>query len=62
MGPLVIHQKELLSALLDDLTSSVVTALRANVMIHHCCAAVRAGSEGRNRSEIMGPSLVSSLL
>ena len=61
-GTISFLPKRLLRALLDDLTSSVVTALRANVMIHHCCAAVRAGSESRNRSEIMGPSLVSSLL
>ena len=55
-------KKRLLGALLDDLTTSVVAALRANVMIHHSRTAVRASGQSRYRSEVVSPSLVSSLL
>jgi len=52
----------LLSALLDDLTTSVVAALRADSVVEDGCTAVRAGAQGRDRSEVMGSSLVSPLL
>ena len=51
----------LLGALLDDLTTPVVTTFGADVVIHHRRTAVGAGREGGNRSEIVGSSLVSSL-
>ena len=54
--------RSLLGALYDDLTTSVVAALRAYTVIHYRCAAVRAGCQGRYRSEIVGTPLVSSLL
>ena len=50
----------LLRALDDDLTATVVTALRADAVIHHRCAAV--GAEGGNGREIVRSSLVPSLL
>ena len=52
----------LLSVLDDDLTASVVTALRADTVIDHGRAAVRAGGEGRDRREIMRTALVTTLL
>ena len=52
----------LLSALDDDLTTAVVAALRADPVIHHRGAAVRADAEGRDRSVIVRSSLVSPLL
>ena len=54
--------RNLLSALDDDLTTSVVAALRADAVIHHGCAAVGAGCQGGYRSEVVGTPLVSSLL
>ena len=54
--------EDLLRTLYDDLTTAVVAALRAYAMIDHGCATVRADGEGRNRSEIVGSPLVSSLL
>ena len=53
---------ELLSALDDDLTAAIVTALRADAMIHHGCTAVRADAQGRDGSEVMRSSLIPSLL
>ena len=52
----------LLCALDDDLTTAVVAALRAYSVVDDGRTAVGAGGEGRNRSEVMRPSLVSSLL
>jgi hypothetical protein len=52
----------LLRALDDNLTATVVTALRADAMIHHGCTAVGAGAEGGNGREIVRSSLVPSLL
>ena len=52
----------LLSALDDDLTTAVVAALRADTVIDHGGAAVRADAEGRDRSVIVRSSLVSPLL
>ena len=52
----------LLGVLDDDLTTSVVTALRAYTVIHHGSAAVGAGGEGRDGSEIVSTTLVSALL
>ena len=57
-----LGRKVLLSALDDDLTTSVVTALRADPVVHNGSTAVRADTEGRNRSEVMRSSLVPSLL
>ena len=61
MGPSK-RKRRLLGALLDNLTTSVVAALRAYSVVHDGRTAVRAGGEGRNRSEIVSSSLVSSLL
>ena len=58
----IIGKRLLLGALLDDLATPVVTALRADVMIHHGRAAVGAGGQSGDLSEIVGPSLVSPLL
>ena len=58
----IIGRGGLLGALLDDLTTSVVTALRADVMIHHGRTAVGASCQSGDRSEVVSPSLVSSLL
>ena len=52
----------LFSALDDDLTATIVAALRADAVIHDGGAAVRADAQGRDRSEVMRSSLVSSLL
>ena len=52
----------LLSVLDDYLTSAIITALGANAVIHHCCAAVRASRKCRDGSEIVSTTLVSSLL
>ena len=52
----------LLSALDDDLTSSVVTALWAYAMIDHAGATVRASSNCWDRSEVVCTTLVSALL
>jgi len=52
----------LFSVLDDNLTSSVVTTLRAYTMIHYSSTAVRAGCKGRDGSKIVSTSLVSSLL
>ena len=52
----------LLCALDDDLTTAVVAALRADAVIHHRGAAVRADAEGRDRSVVVRSSLVSPLL
>ena len=52
----------LLCALDDDLTTAVVAALRADTVIHHSGAAVRADAEGRDRSVVVRSTLVSPLL
>ena len=57
MGP--NGKKCLFSLLLNYLTTSVVTALRAYVMIHHSGAAVRAREQSRNRCEIVGSPQIS---
>ena len=56
------HRLGLLCALDDDLTTAVVAALGADTVIHHSGAAVRADTEGRDRSVIVRSSLVSPLL
>ena len=55
-------ERFLLCALHDDLTTAVVAALRADTVIHHGGAAVRADAEGGNGSVVVRSSLVSSLL
>ena len=52
----------LLCALDDDLTTAIVAALRADTVIDHGGAAVRADAEGGNRSVVVRSSLVSPLL
>ena len=55
-------REHLFSALDDDLTAAVVAALRADAVIHHRGAAVGAGCQSGDGSEIVGTPLVSSLL
>jgi hypothetical protein len=56
-------EKELLfGALFNDLTATIVTALGANTVIHHSGSAVGAYAQSGNGSEIVGTTLVSSLL
>ena len=45
----------------DYLTAAIVTALRANVVIHYSCTAVAASCQGRQRRYIVGSSFVSAL-
>lgn len=52
----------LLCALDDDLTTAVVAALRADTVIHHGGAAVRAYAQRGNGSKVVRATLVSSLL
>lgn len=52
----------LFGALSHDLTAAVVAALRAYPVVHYGSTAVRAYAQGGDGSEIVGPSLVSSLL
>lgn len=46
----------------DDLTAAVVTAFRANVVIHNGSTAVRAGGQLRDDSFVVRPSLIPALL
>ena len=48
--------------LVDDLTSAVVTAFRAYVVIHYRSAAVGANSHLGNDSLVVSPSLIPALL
>ena len=57
-----IKKERLLCALFNDLTAAIVTALRADTVIHHSGAAVRAYAQSGNGSEVMSTTLVSSLL
>ena len=59
---LEMTKERLFSALLDDLTTSVVAALRADSVVEDGCTAVRAGAQGRDGSGVMRTALVSSLL
>lgn len=52
----------LLGALDDNLTSAIVTALRAYPVVNHGSTAIRAGSKGRDGGEIVGAALVPALL
>ena len=54
--------KRLLSVFDNDLTASVIATLRADTVIDHSRAAVRAGGEGRDRREIVRTALVTTLL
>jgi len=51
----------LLSVLDDNLTTSVVTALRAYTVIHYRCSAVGASCQCGDGSEVVCTTLVSSL-
>ena len=45
----------------NNLTTAIVAALRANVVIHYSSTAVAASSQGRHRSYVVGSSFVSAL-
>ena len=44
----------------NDLTSAIVAAFRANVVIHYSCTAVAASCQGRHRCYIVSSSFVSA--
>ena len=56
------EKSALFGALYNDLTATIVTALRADTVIHDGSTAIRANAEGRNSRVVMRSSLVSSLL
>ena len=51
---------ELLGVLYNDLTASVVPALRADPVVHNSSSTIRAGSQCRDYGLVMCSSLVSS--
>ena len=55
-------RSDLRNGFVDDLTAAVVTAFRANVVIHDGSTAVRAGSELRDNRFVVGPSFIAALL
>ena len=53
---------KLLSVLYDDLTATIIAAFRTYPVIHYGCTAVRAGSKGRDGSEVVSTAFVPALL